>query len=251
MRKQFLLTVLVWLSAIVCQAQKKYEMVIEKTDGTNIVVNTADIVRTYFREKTGDEEPEQAALNIVGTWYVYESDVQGLDGIWIFNADNTGTIEEFYHGESEGVDKMTYNFSGNRLTVYLEGEEDDPLEFDINVVSENEFTWTDGHDTLTFKRQVNENVTDISLTGKWLQYADDNKNASAEWVFYTEGTGYVVPLPIIEGEGPDTFTYKLENNTLTINWEDGTELIEIHIVSADVFWYEINTWAKKLTMIRE
>ena len=152
MKKLFLLTAFVCLLSVICQAQKKYEMVIEKTDGTNIVVNTEDIIRTYFRERTGGETPH-AAIDIVGTWYVYESDIAGLDGIWTFNADGTGTIEEFYHGESEGVDKMTYELTGTRLLIYLEGEEDDPLEFDINVVSENEFTWTDGHDTLTFKRQ--------------------------------------------------------------------------------------------------
>ena len=33
--------------------QKKYEMVIEKTDGTETVINVEDIVRTYFREKDG------------------------------------------------------------------------------------------------------------------------------------------------------------------------------------------------------
>ncbi len=153
MRKQLLLIALVWLFANVCQAQKKYEMVIEKTDGTNIVVNTEDILRTYFRERTGGDTPQPAVLDIVGTWNVYEGDQEGLDGIWTFKADGTGTIEEFYHGESEGVDKMKYNLSGTRLTVYFEGEEDDPMVFDINVASENEFTWTDGHDTLTFKRQ--------------------------------------------------------------------------------------------------
>ena len=39
--------------ANVCLAQKKYEMVIEKTDGTCIVVNTEDIIRIYFQERTG------------------------------------------------------------------------------------------------------------------------------------------------------------------------------------------------------
>ena len=32
--------------------QKKYEMVIEKTDGTETVINVEDIVRTYFRERS-------------------------------------------------------------------------------------------------------------------------------------------------------------------------------------------------------
>ena len=41
--------------ATLCQVtvlgQKKYEMVIEKTDGSEIAVNVEDIVRTYFRER--------------------------------------------------------------------------------------------------------------------------------------------------------------------------------------------------------
>ena len=254
MRKQLLLIAIVWIFANVCQAQKKYEMVIEKTDGTNIVVNTEDILRTYFRERTGGDTPEPAVLDIVGTWNVYEADVEGLDGIWTFNADGTGTIEEFYHGKSEGVDKMTYNFSGTRLTIYLEGEEDDPLVFDINVVSVNEFTWTDGEDTLTFKRQDSDdnnppsNITDFNIVGKWHQYADDSKEASAEWMFYADGTGYCIPLPIYPGEGQDPFKYSIDNTTLTIRWEDGTSVHDIHIVSATEYWYENNSdWAKKLT----
>ncbi len=254
MRKQLLLIAIVWIFANVCQAQKKYEMVIEKTDGTNIVVNTEDILRTYFRERTGEDTPEPAVLDIVGTWNVYEADVEGLDGIWTFNADGTGTIEEFYHGKSEGVDKMTYNFSGTRLTIYLEGEEDDPLVFDINVVSENEFTWTDGEDTLTFKRQDSDdnnppsNITDFNIVGKWHQYADDSKEASAEWLFYADGTGYCVPLPIYPGEGQDPFKYSIDSTTLTIRWDDGTSVHNINIVSATEYWYENNSeWAKKLT----
>lgn len=53
MRKIFLLTAFTCLFTAVCHAQKKYEMVVEKTDGSNIVVNTEDIIRTYFRERTG------------------------------------------------------------------------------------------------------------------------------------------------------------------------------------------------------
>jgi hypothetical protein len=53
MRKIFLLTAFTCLFTVFCHAQKKYEMVVEKTDGSNIVVNTEDIIRTYFRERTG------------------------------------------------------------------------------------------------------------------------------------------------------------------------------------------------------
>ena len=39
------------LSSSLSFAQKKYEMVIEKTDGTESVFNTEDVARTYFRER--------------------------------------------------------------------------------------------------------------------------------------------------------------------------------------------------------
>ena len=57
MKKLLLLIFLAWLSVTVSHAQKKYEMVVEKTDGSTIVVNTEDIIRTFFRERT--EEPEK------------------------------------------------------------------------------------------------------------------------------------------------------------------------------------------------
>ena len=40
------------LCQVLAFGQKKYEMVIEKTDGSEIAVNVEDIVRTYFRERT-------------------------------------------------------------------------------------------------------------------------------------------------------------------------------------------------------
>ena len=39
------------LSSSLSFGQKKYEMVIEKTDGTESVFNTEDVARTYFRER--------------------------------------------------------------------------------------------------------------------------------------------------------------------------------------------------------
>ena len=159
MKKSLLLIILVWLSTFVCHGQKKYEMVVEKTDGTDIVINTEDIVRTFFRERNGGDTPDPGDFSIVGIWYVYEADQQDIDGIWTFNSDNTGTIKEFHDGNLEEEDKMTYTFSGNTLTIFLEGEEDNPLVFNINIVSPTEFTWTDGHDTLTFIKQDSQPPT--------------------------------------------------------------------------------------------
>lgn len=48
--------------AILCQtafSQKKYEMVVEKTDGTETIIKVEDIVKTYFREKDNENsDPE-------------------------------------------------------------------------------------------------------------------------------------------------------------------------------------------------
>lgn len=52
MKRITLLFALVCLYHIAVFGQKKYEMVIEKTDGSTIVIKTEDIVRTYFREIT-------------------------------------------------------------------------------------------------------------------------------------------------------------------------------------------------------
>ena len=48
MRIKLLLIAIVFLFADVCQAQWNYEMVIEKSDGSIVVVNTKDLMRTYF-----------------------------------------------------------------------------------------------------------------------------------------------------------------------------------------------------------
>ena len=51
MKRIITLLALVGMCHLVASAQKKYEMVIEKTDGTETVINVEDIVRTYFRER--------------------------------------------------------------------------------------------------------------------------------------------------------------------------------------------------------
>lgn len=94
-------------------------------------------------------------FDILGTWYQYEADHAGLDGIWVFNANNTGTHEEFYHGESEGISNFTYTFDAANciLTIITEGDEDDPFVMHITIVSPTEFTYSDGYDVLRWVRQ--------------------------------------------------------------------------------------------------
>ena len=52
MKKIFTLLAVLSLCQTVAFGQKKYEMVVEKTDGTETVIKVEDIVRTYFRERT-------------------------------------------------------------------------------------------------------------------------------------------------------------------------------------------------------
>ena len=101
-----------------------------------------------------DDKGGSGSFSIVGTWYEYENDVEGLDAVWVFNGDNTGTVEEYYHGKSEGVDEFTYKFGNSTLTIYQKekGEVEESV-FKIKIVSNDEFTWSDEEDTLTFKRK--------------------------------------------------------------------------------------------------
>lgn len=52
MKRFFILLAVAAIFQTIAFGQKKYEMVIEKTDGSETVINVEDIVRTYFRERT-------------------------------------------------------------------------------------------------------------------------------------------------------------------------------------------------------
>lgn len=56
MKRIITLLAIVSMYNLAVSAQKKYEMVIEKTDGTEAVINVEDIVRTYFRERNSGGE---------------------------------------------------------------------------------------------------------------------------------------------------------------------------------------------------
>lgn len=68
MKRQTALLTIMAFSNMIAFAQKKYEMVIEKTDGTNITVNTEDIIRTYFRERTGEGNTNVNIELLYATW---------------------------------------------------------------------------------------------------------------------------------------------------------------------------------------
>jgi len=88
---------IITLLAIVCLyttlafSQKKYELVIEKTDGTEITVNSEDIVRTYFRVNGSNKTD-------------YELAVEKKDGTEV--AVHTALIVKTYYRERE--EEMAY-----------------------------------------------------------------------------------------------------------------------------------------------
>jgi len=57
MKKIVALFAMMFLYHIAVFGQKKYEMVIVKTNGTEVVIKTEDIVRTFFRERSEGVEP--------------------------------------------------------------------------------------------------------------------------------------------------------------------------------------------------
>ena len=80
MKRILTLFVIISLFHISGFGQKKYQMVIEKTDKTEVSINTNEIVKTYFREINYDEitptDPVEERLKpFIGYWTLKASDV--------------------------------------------------------------------------------------------------------------------------------------------------------------------------------
>ncbi len=112
------------------------------------------LASTFTFTACGDDDDDATdGFSIVGTWYEYEWDVEGIDAIYVFKEDGTGTCQEYYEGELEPVDNFTYELVGTKLTLYYD-DDDDPSVMNIKIKSATEFTYTEGEGTLTFKKQV-------------------------------------------------------------------------------------------------
>ena len=114
MKKIIALFALMCLSHIVVLGQKKYEMVVEKTDGTEVVIKTDDIVRTYFRERNEGVEPgdqkellaEFQECNVSGVLY---DDATGSEVMHMkLYTDGTG---DWWTVTKGVVDNFKYTFS--------------------------------------------------------------------------------------------------------------------------------------------
>ena len=128
MKKRFLLLImLVSLGNALCFGQKTYEMVVEKTDGTETVIPVSDIVRTYFREVSnsggqgGDQGGDQGGgQDIVGIWIMDDEVNHRYSCGWKFNSDGKCVFGEWeYKGTPRFRDDrgIPWSVSGNILYI--------------------------------------------------------------------------------------------------------------------------------------
>jgi hypothetical protein len=124
MKKRFLLLImLVSLGNALCFGQKTYEMVVEKTDGTETVIPVSDIVRTYFREvsNSGDQGGGQGGgQDIVGIWIMDDEVNHRYSCGWKFNSDGKCVFGEWeYKGTPRFRDDfgIPWSVSGNILYI--------------------------------------------------------------------------------------------------------------------------------------
>jgi hypothetical protein len=124
MKKRFLLLImLVSLGNALCFGQKTYEMVVEKTDGTETVIPVSDIVRTYFREvsNSGDQGGDQGGgQDIVGIWIMDDEVNHRYSCGWKFNSDGKCVFGECeYKGTPRFRDDfgIPWSVSGNILYI--------------------------------------------------------------------------------------------------------------------------------------
>lgn len=131
MKKLLTLFVLVALLQFKAFGQK-YEMVIEKVDGSEVVFNTEDISRIYFRVQNQQEDNNKETTNddIVGKWFKTSVDHVAA---WKFNSDGTCMYsewginnEEYFSSDPEDLGKWSIN--GDQLNTrwtYSDGDYDD------------------------------------------------------------------------------------------------------------------------------
>ena len=126
MKKRFLLLImLVSLGNALCFGQKTYEMVVEKTDGTETVIPVSDIVRTYFREvsNSGDQGGGQGGdQDIVGIRIMDDEVNHRYSCGWKFNSDGKCVFGEWeYKGtprfREDDLGLPSWSVSGNILYI--------------------------------------------------------------------------------------------------------------------------------------
>ena len=98
MKRIIVLLVMVSMYHIVLFGQRKYEMVIEKTDGSEVVIKTEDISRTYFREisEGGGNDNQGGGNDNQGGNQGNVDNPSALVGIW--TQFHQGSATSWYYG---------------------------------------------------------------------------------------------------------------------------------------------------------
>ena len=179
MKKITLLLVLVGLGHIVVWSQKKYEMVIEKTDGTSVIIKTEDIVKTFFREITSDADSQQKDFDLVGTWCYGSSEEDALGNLndiegYVFKSDGTCTYFAIYNqGKNRETKAGTYTYENGVLTIVT----NETKRFNV-AISGNCMTWTgDDNETLYTREGFSVDLGEENNT-------EGSVSASVEGVWY-------------------------------------------------------------------
>lgn len=107
--------------------QKTYEMVVEKTDGTEVVINVEDIVRTYFRERSSSDDPQEDEKLLEGPFPVGKWQECNADGTLLNDATDYEVMHVNIYSNGTGdfwsvtkgvVDHDKYSFS---YTISMSG----------------------------------------------------------------------------------------------------------------------------------
>ena len=249
-------TLLLTLAISFCSSiygQKRYEMVIEKTDGTEIAIATTDIIRTYFREISDQDVSNQ---DIIGVWDLvkeegydegyYSEDYKKYGALRYFDFKEDNTYVMYTNsGWRDGPSKWlanqygTYSIDSRNKTFNLYGDyngEYELIELSSSVLKIKE-SWSDGaYEISTFNKVdasvlPSNNQNDFPLVGTWC-YGSSEEDAFGDmnniegYVFRDNGT---CPFFAIYNKGNNkeirqgTYTYQngilvvVTNKTRTYN----------------------------------
>ena len=156
MKRLIILFSIISLCQLASMGQKKYEMVIEKKDGTSVVIKTEDINRTFFREVTedsgntgnDDSTPNtNVDLNMLcGKWEAVYQHILSSTTDYGLEVDE---YERYYsHGEYL---QLNSDFTGEMYTPISREEI-----FEWGTGDVENLTWTIKDDTIYFLSRDNE-----------------------------------------------------------------------------------------------
>lgn len=131
MKRIITLLIAICLYNVATFAQKKYEMVVEKTGGTETAFNVEDVKRTYFRERNdgsgssqdNDEGGTSQNINLIGTWCYGESeedalgDLKNIEG-WTFRSNGTCKYFVIYQGNYVENKECTYTDTNGEICIF-------------------------------------------------------------------------------------------------------------------------------------